>query len=851
MTDGGRRMNRTWRPGRGILLALVAVSAPAALKAQDAEPITKVEVLGATRQTPQTVAFRAGVKEGDDARSLDYSAVVQRLWDSGAFDDVKLELVPEGAGQKLLIRVVERPVIREVDYRGGTEVGVTNLKDKVKDKGLALKTDAIYDPEMARKIKDVIVDVCQEKGFRTPEVTVKLEPMGAGVARLVFDVKEGGKTHITSVAFTGEKVFTEKQLEHAMKKTRRHWMWSWLTSHDVLIQKNVDEDLENVRKTYWRQGYKDVFVGEPTILEQDFTTEKQKKKNEKRVREGKSPKYDLRATVSVPVIEGDQFFEGHFGVEGNKLYKADLFKLKYAEQKRDDKSFLRKLFNIAPSLEEPKTPTPFDMDALNQSIDKVREAYGDNGYVMFHADKEFATREVDGRKFLDTTLKVDEGEPYTIRKIEFEGNTTTKDKVLRRSMLLREGSLFSVAAFKDSMLRLSQLGYFDIKDQDPKINPLPDKPQLDVTVKGVESGVNEILFQGGYGQLFGFSVGASFSTRNLGGGGETFSLSYTTGKFQKNLSVSYTEPFVLDLPYSLTTSFSNGSVDYDASRVGAANAYSQFTRSIGVAGGAYLSNWLRDKQWANFTTVNLGYSFRLIRIEGGRNYYFRNINNEVTSSVNAGITYNTVDSPYKPSRGLSLGFNFEYGGWQFGGDRPYLRATWDLAKYASFAERNIFAFHVNYGYLRNLSDQDLLPFELYRPGGENSIRGYQYGQIGSVLFDNLGNPVVVGGNKQFIANFEYQFKVADQFRTVLFYDAGNAWGPGTPIFDHSAITYTLGSQTVSYRNPTLVRSFGAELRFFLPISPAPLRLIWSHKVNPYPFDTTDRNDFQFSVGTTF
>ena len=851
MTNRDWRMNRTWRPGRGALLVLAALGGAQALRAQDAEPITKVEVLGATRQTPQTVAFRAGVKAGDDARSLDYSAIVQRLWDSGAFDDVKVELEPDGAGQKLVIRVVERPVIKEIDYRGGTEVGVTNLKDKVKDKGLALKTDAVYDPDMARKIKNVLVDTCQDKGFRTPDVEVKVEPMGPGVARLVFDVKEGGKTHITSVDFTGNKVFPEKTLRTAMKKTRRHWMFSWLTNHDLLTEKNLDDDLDNVRKVYWHQGYKDVFVGEPTIVEKDFTTKRQQAKNLKRITQGKSPKYDLRATMSIPVIEGDQFFEGHFAVEGNKLYKADLFRLKYAEQKRDSHSFLGKIFNIKPSLDEPKRPTPFDLGALDAGIDKVREIYGDRGYVMFHADKRFVTREVDGRKYVDTTLKVEDGEPYTIRRIEFTGNTTTKDKVLRRSMLLREGNLFSTALFKDSMLRLSQLGYFDVKDQDPKIEPVPDKPQLDVTIKGVEAGVNEVLFQGGYGELFGFSIGASFSTRNLGGGGETLSLSYTTGKFQKNLSASYTEPFVLDKPYSLTTSFSNGSVDYDASRVGVANAYSQFTRSVGIGGGAYLSNWFRDQSWANFTTVNLGYSFRLIRIEGGRNYYFRDINSQVTSSVTTGITYNTVDSPYKASRGFEAAFSFEYGGWQFGGDRPYLRATWDIAKYVTLAERNIFALHLNYGYLRNLSDQDLQAFELYRPGGENSIRGYQYGQVGSVLFDNVGNPVVVGGNKQLIANFEYQFKIADQFRTVLFYDAGNAWGPGTPVFSHGPVSYTLNGQTINYNNPTLFRSFGVELRFFLPISPAPLRLIWSHKVNPFPFDTNSQNDFQFSVGTTF
>jgi outer membrane protein assembly factor BamA len=123
--------------------------------------------------------------------------------------------------------------------------------------------------------------------------------------------------------------------------------------------------------------------------------------------------------------------------------------------------------------------------------------------------------------------------------------------------------------------------------------------------------------------------------------------------------------------------------------------------------------------------------------------------------------------------------------------------------------------------------------------------------VGSVNKDPNDNPVVVGGNKQFISNLEYQFKIADQFRFVLFYDMGNAWAPGSRIFNRDLVSYSVNGRDLSYRNPTLVRSMGLEFRFFLPISPAPMRLIWSRKLNPYAFDTEGRNDFQFSMGTTF
>jgi outer membrane protein insertion porin family len=826
----GHRVRARWN---GALLPWI-LAAGGGLYAQ--ETLKKVEVRGAVKLTAETVIFKAGVKAGDDPATLDFSAILERLWASKAFDDIKLEMEDTDEGPKLIITVKERPLVKEVDYRGGTEIGLTALKDKIKEKKLEIKPDTAYDPETARKIKDQIVDMAGEKGFRNPVVDVVLEPLGPSLARLVFDIKEGGKARIYRIKFRGNKVFTDRRLRKAMEKTRQHWMFSWLTSHDLLVDKNLEDDLENLKKAYWRLGYKDVFVGKPTITVEDKTTEKQKKKNVKRIAEAKSPKYDLRATLEIPILEGEQFYEGKFKVEGQKLFKDVLFQEKYAEAKRDNRSWIKKFLAIKPDINGPKPGQKvlFDLDAVNEADKKIKEAYSDQGYVRAYSDKTLTIREEDGVKKVDVNLKMDEGEMHTVRRIEFEGNSTTKDKVLRRSMLLREGDPFRTEVFKDSMLRISQLSYFDIKNSNPDVQIVQDKPQVDLTIRGEEAGVNEILFQGGYGSLFGFSLGASFSTRNLGGGGETLSFSYQGGKFQKSFQVGFTEPFVFDLPYSFGTSVGTSSTDYDASRVGQLYAYSQYTKSLGVNVGARLSNWLTTQRWAGFTTVGLGYSYRLIHIQGGQNYVFKDLDSLLTSSISPSIAYDTVNHPFKPTRGTKLSFGLEYGGWQFGSDRPYLKAMWDFTKWGNVDDRHIFGLNLSYGYLRNLSPDPLLPYELFRPGGENSIRGYRYGNVGSLVRDPNGQPVAVGGNKQFVANAEYHFKVADPFRFVLFYDAGNAWAPGTKVFSES-----------------LRRSAGIEMRFFLPISPAPMRLIWSRKLNPYDFDQEGRNDFQFSIGTTF
>jgi outer membrane protein insertion porin family len=809
--------------------------------AQDSEVLTKIEVLGAQKQTPATVLFKAGLKEGDDLRNVDLTSVLDKLWATGSFDDIKLEVEDEKEGKKLIIRVSERPLLKEIDYRGGTELGISAAKDKIKEKKLTIATDTIYDPETARKVKDLLVDECADKGYRNPVISVSLEPMGPATARLVFDIKEGGKVRIFKLSFRGNKAISTRALESAMAKTRQHWAFSWLTSHDKLIDKNLDEDIANIKKAYWRKGYKDVFVGKPTIVVEDRTTPEQKVKNEKRILEARSPKYDLQASITIPILEGDAYSEGKLKIEGNDtLYKGApgeaFYRFKIGEVRRDNRSWWAKFLNTAPSTEDlpDDKNRPFDLDALNQGVDKIREAYSNLGYIMFHAEKKLDIRDVDGVKKVDVTLKVDEGEQYTVRHLNFEGNTTTKDKVLRRAMMLKEGDPFQTEIFKDSFTGLGQLGFFDVKSSEPKVDYVPGKPQVDITIKGEESGINELMFQGGYGSVLGFSLGASFSTRNLGGGGETLSLSYNGGKYQRSAVLSYSEPFLFDLPYSFGTSISNSQTNYAASRVGNGYAYQQYSKGLSVSLGTRLATFINGQTWAWWTSYSVGYSFRIMQIEGSRNYYYSDTSAQLTSTINQSLTYSTINHPFKPTAGLKLAVSFEYGGWQFGTDAPFTRTNLTAEKVYSLGDRHIFLLNATYGFVRNMSDTTLPIWDLFRPGGETSIRGYMYGQVGTQLLDNNGNPVVVGGNKQFIANLEYQMKIADPFRAVLFYDLGDAWAQGVRVFSEAPR-----------------RSAGIEFRFFLPISPAPLRLIWARKLNPYEFDTQSKTQFQFSIGTTF
>jgi len=836
--------------GLGMTVFLLIASAETLL-GQDSEMIKRIDVVGAQKMTKENLLFRIGLKESDDIRSIDFSAILEKLWALGTYDDIKIKYTDEEDGKVLIIQVVERPIVKEVDYRGGTQVGLSNIKDKIKEKKLEIEPDTIYNPDAARKIKSEIVDLAAEKGYNDPVVDILLEPMGAGICRLVFDIKEGGKARIYKIKLFGNKVFTDAQIKGffgRMKKTRQHWMFSWLTSHDLLIDKNLEEDIQRLKDAYLKLGYKDIFVGQPIKDIVDHTTPRQQARNIKRIEQLKSPRLDLRTTLTFHILEGEKFYEGKLDFEGNDKVPGlrgargeRIFRLKIAEARRDSKSWLAKFLNVRPKISDlsPDVNRPMDFYAINKGVEEIEKMYRNASYAEARVTPRYETREENSVNKVDTTLTVREGEKYSIRRIDFRGNDTTLDKVLRRAIFpLSEGDPFSIEMLQNSMLGLNQLGFFEVKPPNfPDIKPVADKPQVDIVIKGEEAGVNELMFNGGYGSVFGFSLGATVSTKNLAGGGQTLGISVNGGAYQRSFSISFTEPYVFDKPFSFGISLYDNATEYNAELVGSDYAYKQFTRGIGLSTGTRVATFMpsdRWGNWTNFSQIGIGYNMSLIRMEGGQNYYFRTLRSQLTSTVSLNLIYNTVNHPFKPTDGLKFAIGFEYGGWQFGTDKPFHRTTVESSYFKSYAERHIFAGNVSYGYLANMSNEELPIWTNFRPGGEMSIRGYRYGYVGTQRLDNLGNPIVLGGNKQFITNFEYHLKIADQFRLLLFYDMGNAWGPGYRIFSEA-----------------LRRSTGVEFRFFLPISPAPMRLIWARKLNPYSFDREGGTDFQFSMGTTF
>jgi outer membrane protein insertion porin family len=818
----------------GVLVSIITATSvqSASVTSLDPKSLTSIEIIGNQKQTKDTILLESGIKEGDSFDNIDLTRVLNNLWLTNLYDDIKLEAIFDKEDKKIIFRLKERPTIKEIKYIGGKGIGINTIKEKIKDSGLDISIDSIYSLELIRKIKNLIIDLALTKGFINTNINVIVKPIGPTSAQLIFDIQEGSKIKIKAITIQGNKNISTSSIKAIINNTRKKWPWS----DNLLIQKNIDGDIENIKQLCWKSGYKDVSVGQSVVDTMD------NEQNQRNIRPNHL-RHKQNTKLTISIIEGERFSKGVFKVEGDDkdINKEKIEKLYQNETRKDQKnnqSRFKRLLALKQTTKNllPKKSQPLDLHAANHAIDEVVANYHDQGYMTCQAQKKLEIINNLDNKMIDIAVNINKGKQFEVRHINFEGNIKTKDKILRRSMIIDEGDAFNLTKLRDSFVRLSQLGYFKIK-QDPKLEQVANTSKVDVTITGEESGTNTLMLKGGLGSNQGFSVGGSLSTDNLSGNGQSLGISFDTSSSNRILSIDYTEPFFRDTPYSITTSIFSELINPRAYKIGVTDAGKQINHGIGISGQTKLSTFLPAYSWAYFTSGSIGYQFRVAKIEDSNSCYFRSNNqSQLKSSLSQSITYSTINHPFRPTSGESVRVKFEYGGWQFREDSPFFKTAVDYKKIVSINNHSSLYLYADCGYIKinkktsKYSDTT----NLYRPGGENSIRGFAEQTVGPTTIDCNGKRIFIGGNKQLVINLEYQIRLVDTVQFIIFHDLGQAW------------TRDL---SVNKQGPRL--SAGVELRLFLPISPAPIRLIWARKLNQYPFDKGSRHVFQFSIGTNF
>jgi outer membrane protein insertion porin family len=774
-----------------------------------APKIVEIVTQGGKTVTPDTIAFYLGVKVGDPYDPSVVQRNFGRLWDSGLFEDLTLEKEDVPGGVKLIAVIVERPTVADLEFRGNKKLTTSQLKDKLKEGKAEIKIGSPVSFAAVSKAKTVLIEAYKSEGFRSASVATSIEPVAENTRRVVFVIDEGDKLKIESIRFTGNTVFGQQTLRNAMDKTAvDHW-WRFWDSKSTYNQANYDEDVENLRKLYQNKGYKDVVIKD-AVLDVYVANPK----------ETRPEKIKRRVRITIPIVEGDRYYFGTLKVEGSTVFPA---------------ARLEGVFEYKPG-------KPLSYAVLQDGIKVIDESYRRRGYIYAFMNPEFAEKP---NHVVDVTIRITEGDQYRLGRMEFSGNKTTRDKVLRREFPINEGDIMDMEIFKKGLQKVTQLGYFKIEEEpDWRVNP--DTKTVDVTVKGTDVNRNEVQFGAGYSQPQGFFGQFQFSTRNFLGRGDTLGLQFQRGSSSNFFDVSFTEPYFLDKRMSIGGSVYNRDLQY-------LDVQSQRTKGVSASLGLGLGLWDVASFFYGFTDYNSQYQVYPPPQPpgGGTPPIAYSTFTGTTSTFTPGYVYNSTNDPFDPSRGMRIGASVALAGGPLGGDYSYVGPAASFTWYIPATRRSNFAFNISAAYLKPYNNTQIPIFLRYRLGGDRSIRGYKYGAIVPVVYKNGryeaffdAQGALLGGDKMYYFNIEYVYALAGPLKVALFFDAGNTWielQPFTPL--------------------KLMSSYGVEARIFLPIFQAPLRFIYGinptaitiydQRGLPIPNGTQSKSNFTFTIGSTF
>jgi outer membrane protein insertion porin family len=706
-------------------------------------PVTQGEVIeaidfqGARRVPQDTLKAMITEKVGDI-----YSEAAMRhdftyLWNQGRFDDIRVETEQGKTGIIIHWILTERRVIRSIDYTGIHSVTVSEILDRFKERKVGLSVESQYDPDKVQRAVVALKEFLAERGHQYATVEPRIEQIPPSSLKVTFAVNEGPKVKVGKIDIEGNKAFNDRWVIAAMKNLHPYGI-----PHSIffesLFAKTYDEmkledDKEHIREAYQNHGYFEAKILDQTV------------KIMPKPGEGfrlpllltRGP--GIYADIKLPVEEGRQYHLNHATFVGIKLFREPSVLLPYFGMKEGD---------------------VFSREKLTKGLENLRKVYGQFGYIDFVPEPSFDV--IPNSNKIDLTITADEGKQFFIRRIDFSGNTTTRDKVIRREILLDEGDMYNTQLWDYSILRLNQLGYFEpLKKEDAaEVRRNPQTNTVDITLKVKERGKNSIGLNGGVSGIAGTFIGANYSTNNFLGLGETLSLQSQLGTLLRSVSLGFTEPYFMDRPLQLGFQVFLSKFNFDQAReasilegqnliplynsLGAQNLlnYSQNSRGFSVSASYPLRR--------SFARVGLTYGYTIsnvVTLTTAATNYFQYIdfsgvagpnalNGIHTSQVTGSYTYNTVNHPINPTGGHSFFFSLAFSGSVLGGNVNTIRPTAEYKVFhpAPWHHSHILAFHAMTSLITGYGGKYVPPFSRTFMGGEMDVRGFYDWSITPVAF---------------------------------------------------------------------------------------------------------------------
>jgi outer membrane protein insertion porin family len=853
--------------------------------------IEEIVIQGNRRIPAETIRARMFTKAGDVYDQAALERDFNSLWNTGYFDDLRIEREPSAKGWIIHVYAKEKPTIREIKYDGLSSVSQSDVLDKFKERKVGLTQESQYDPTKVKRAEVVIKELLAAHGHQFATVRSEVRPIPPAAVALTFVVKEGPKVKVGKITFEGNKAIGSRELRSAMKNLKPIGIPHSIFLENLIARTydstKLSEDAERVRYYYQTKGYFKALVADPKTQIHDTS--------------GVRWYWPFKSSpgkavdITLPVEEGVRYRLKEITFSGNKAVT--------------NTAGLRALFKI-------KDGDVFDTEAIRKGLEGLRKAYAGLGYINFTPVPN--TEADDEKRLISLRIDIDEGKQFFVRRIEFQGNTTTRDKVIRRELALEEGQVYNGNLWELSLLRLNQLQYFEqLKpEQDSEIKQNVQDSTVDITLKVREKGKNSIGLTGGVSGLSGGFIGLNYTTNNLFGKGESLSLQFQIGQYQKNETLSFTQPYLFDKPLQFGWSVYHTSYNYNQAALTSIQFNQQAT--LPASYQALLQNFTQTSTGAttslsypikrSFKRVGITYSLDDSSVQtfstASSNYFetlaFRGIsgpnalNGIITSKIIPNLSYNKIDNPQRPHSGQSLYVATEFAG--LGGNVRYIKPVAEYKKFVPVNKgRNTLGFRVLGSWISGYGGQVAPPFDRFYMGGDTDIRGFDIRAIspasffptaviipllnpdGSVVPLDPSNPrrgayqitipveqiIFPGGDTNVVNNLEYRVPIIGPVTVAAFVDTGfdlisndaqlKIAGPQvtalqTTVFGCPTITasftcaggstipFTPELKPISGTNYQPRMSTGLELQVIMPVVNAPFRIYYAY--NPLRIDET-------------
>ena len=766
-------------------------AAPAGSTPRDGAIVRAIEIKYAGQQTISRERILSNMRTtvGQPFSQAALEEDIRTLYQTGDVTNVRIFGEQMTGGVRVIVIVQSRDVIKEVVIEG-----VSVFKVKRVLKAITAKSGGALNEEQLEADRQKIIELYQNKGFNNVDVQSRVSrDESAGNAVVYFAINEGGKAVLNAIVFRGNDHIKTRAIRKVMKGTKPKTIFSFVTKDGRLDPAKLREDLDEVRELYQNKGYIDMEVTQ-TRTETDA--------------KGKT-------TLYIDIKEGAQYRIARLNIKGNtQLSENDLRKFLKMQEK---------------SLYTPK--------GLKDDLKVFNDFYGSRGYI----DVQIRTEALPaGPGLVDLTYNVDQGIVSYIERINIEGNSITKDKVIRRELALAPGDLYSGPFADASKKRLENLNYFSKVEVNPSDTLVPGRKDMTVLVEEKRTG--ELSFGAGFSSVDRLVGQATLTQSNFDitnwptftGGGQKFRLNIVYGTTRKDAIIALTEPYFLDSQFSVSIEGFYHQTNFTT------NVYTQTN-----AGGAI---GFRRPLW-RYLSVRGEYRLEEITIsnvQNGNPIYLAQQGTRTRSAVAGGLVYDSRDNPYLTRRGTKLdGGGFIAGG-PLGGSTQIYGWNFEGSHYIPLPYDMILLFNAQVTTVATLFGRDVSSIETAATsrvvplsdrlflGGPNNLRGFDFRSVGPK--DQFNNPL--GGRTVGRITTELTFPIIERVRGAVFYDGG---------VNHRK-SYSFGFQKYA-------SDFGLGLRLDLPVGP--IRLDYGIPISapdqapPGATKVSKSGKFNFNVGYQF